>query len=603
MPSIDCMLVKRWIDDCRNHHSYCRDNRASQQMSRRQKFFPDGFRLIDVVEGKLVLRKNPCEYAALSYVWGKAALFNLCTTKRNLLDLCEPSSLYKTYNDHGVSRRLPRTIADAISLCHSVGQRYLWVDSLCILQDDQEEKKRLIHGMDTVYENADLTIVALCGSDADAGLAGITPRPAGTDNCGQPYLFHEGNGTYCVGISRAGLDEHIRSSHWNTRGWTYQEHLLSPRKLYFASGEVFYECRHERLREGYAFEGLSCHSSRPPRLSVQSNHDWHYSNLRSPHETLDRDMDQKVHKASDVQKQDLQFQRIVSLYTTMNLKEPGDILNAITGIYNRFYASTNLHSIGIVGLQGIPIRCFSRALLWFTPKQCRTKRGNISGNKPSTWSWTSLITPVEFSWDRNSNFPSSEKKVRGVINAVSLVEEWWLTFRNEGTVKRMRFRGQGFYDDIQPEEYLLPDEIDVAHFLNSIPMVECGDAASDAGSTPAIPGLLDFRGLYIPVPNAKLRSEWSQKCGREWHLSFRGIRFHDKRLKCAAIALLDSEDFIPDGFVLLLYAWNFMGICVKRVEGYFERVGVCIFTESKMDWERIREKGLLEMYWMRILLL
>jgi hypothetical protein len=159
LPCVDPALVQRWLDNCRNHHDYCRDNRASQLANTTQRFFSDGFRLIDVIDGRLVLQKKPCEYVALSYVWGQAASFNLCTNNENLLDLCQPSSLYKPYNEHGVCRRLPRTIADAMSLCRSIGQRYLWVDSLCIVQDDVEEKRRLIHGMNRVYENANLTLL------------------------------------------------------------------------------------------------------------------------------------------------------------------------------------------------------------------------------------------------------------------------------------------------------------------------------------------------------------------------------------------------------------------------------------------------------------
>ncbi|KAH8755667.1 heterokaryon incompatibility protein-domain-containing protein, partial [Diaporthe sp. PMI_573] len=386
LPCVDLALVQKWLDDCRN---------PSQQANTTQRFFTDGFRLIDVIDGRLILQKKPCEYVALSYVWGQAASFNLCTNNENLLDLCQPSSFYKPYNEHGVCRRLPKTIADAMSLCRSIGQRYLWVDSFCIVQDDVEEKRRLIHGMNRVYENANLTLVALSGVDADAGLAGISPRGRGVDNGDREYLFHETYETCCIGIGRISLIEQIRPSHWNTRGWTYQEQLLSPRKLYFAPGEVFYECNRQQLREGYAFENLSELSVRCGAPWHGSHRDWDPLKDAAPMNTLREMVNPGAQRASYVQGLDVQFQRIVSLYTRRQLKNPGDILHAVTGVYNRFFASSDMHGICINVLQGIPMRCFSRALLWF-PKPSRSKRSDSCGTNPSTWSWIYWITAVDF---------------------------------------------------------------------------------------------------------------------------------------------------------------------------------------------------------------
>lgn len=108
-------------------------------------------------------------YAALSYVWGsvKSIQSYRCTIER----LKKPGSLW-------LSRfQLPVVINDAISLVADIGERYLWVDSLCILQDDGDHKQAAINQMNLIYENALLTIIAAERTDATIGLPGVGCRP------------------------------------------------------------------------------------------------------------------------------------------------------------------------------------------------------------------------------------------------------------------------------------------------------------------------------------------------------------------------------------------------------------------------------------------
>lgn len=587
---IDLALVQNWLNDCLDHDS-CKNNRVAQQDNMAQIFYTSGFRLVDVIEGRLVEKTEPCKYIALSYVWGQAASFGLCTKKENLSTLSQPSSLDRSHTQDGVSKRLPRTIADAISFCRLIGHRYLWVDSLCIVQNDPDEKRRLIHGMNSVYENADLTIIALSGVDADAGLAGISPRGPDTDNCGREHVFHEINGISSIGIGRISLIEQIQCSHWNARGWTYQEQLLSPRKLYFASGEVFYECGCRTLREGYAFETL--------KGSARLGAPWYGRNLSD--DPLDDVQPQNMLKmlgASNPQRLDMEFQKIVSVYTRRNLKEPGDILHAFTGVYNRFYLSSDRDSLGISALQGLPMRCFSRALLWYTPNQCHTRRRDLSGASQSTWSWVSWITPVDFACSMRPSFPTTRTRIFHVAwEPLSLVEEWCLTFQTERIVTKRRFSGREFDGKNISDPYM--ERVTAREFLDMFPRVE--HSVADVLSPPLIPGLLDFVGLYISVPKTAACARWSKGLGREWHLNFEGTEAFGYDLECYAIALFDCEETL-DGFVLLLYDWTILGICVRKEGDYFERVGICMFTSWRRDWETIMQKGLLDIHWKRILL-
>jgi hypothetical protein len=100
-------------------------------------------------------------YVALSYVWGKN---NFPVTL---------NSNKGTFHEEGSLRNiLPLTIAHTIELVQSLGFEYLWVDSLCITQDDLKEKDLLINAMDVIYQSADLTIVAATGTHSQFGLSG-----------------------------------------------------------------------------------------------------------------------------------------------------------------------------------------------------------------------------------------------------------------------------------------------------------------------------------------------------------------------------------------------------------------------------------------------
>lgn len=485
--------------------------------------------------------------------------------KENLSTLCQPSSLDDAHHENGVLRRLPRTIADAILFCRSIGQRYLWVDSLCIVQDDQGEKRRLIHGMNSVYTNANLTLVSLGGFDADAGLAGMRSRGHDGDNCGREHLYHEDHETCSIGISRLSLTEQVQSSYWSTRGWTYQEELLSPRKLYFAPGELFYECRCRKVREGYAFENFSGVSARPGApwygrtLNTDSQKD------AQPENTLDVWPGPETDSLWISQSRDVEFQKIVSVYTRRHLKETDDILHALTGVYNRFYPDSVHHGIGINALQGLPLGSFSRALLWFTPKPCRTKRSDVSTTNPSTWSWTSWVTPVDFACSGSPNFPMTTRKVvHHETSAFSLVEERCLTFQKGDTVTKERFPGRKPWTRVVPFQYWA---MDATEFMNTLPRED--DDGDDVIRASPIPGLLEFRGLYIPFPGPDLSPKWSQQHERQWNLSFEAIEVTDWVLRCIVTALFDCDETTLDGFVLLLYDYNFLGICVRNAGEYF----------------------------------
>jgi len=152
-------LFLRWKELCGSlHGEICGNYYTGRRTSR--------LRFIDVVDRCVVdSPSNDQTYVALSYVWGKANLPRLTASTKE--EYRRTGSL--------TENNLPRVIADALKVTNSLNERYLWVDCLCIMQDDEADKLEFIPQMDSIFGFAAVTIVAACGNDAHTGLAGVTP--------------------------------------------------------------------------------------------------------------------------------------------------------------------------------------------------------------------------------------------------------------------------------------------------------------------------------------------------------------------------------------------------------------------------------------------
>ncbi|MCJ1282044.1 hypothetical protein MMC26_001367 [Xylographa opegraphella] len=154
------------------------------------------------------------------------------TTRSNVAALCKINGLNEDFKD------LPATIIDSMDLVAMIGEKFLWVDSLCIVQDDTQEKHTQIANMDAVYGNAVLTINAAAGQDANAGLPGVHPSSRKVDQLVLEFQY----GQRLVAAQPI-MTDIADSSYWNTRAWTYQERFLSKRSLTFTDSHVFFQCQ------------------------------------------------------------------------------------------------------------------------------------------------------------------------------------------------------------------------------------------------------------------------------------------------------------------------------------------------------------------------
>lgn len=349
---INMWKISRWPVCCdMDHESVCHTLPAWKTLDHLPSLI-----LIDVESWRLVL-VEPVQYVALSYVWGRIPDI-LETTIANFGTLQRPGALASP----SLSSRLPRTVHDAIILTKAMNQRYLWVDRLCIVQDDYENKKAQLDNMASIYTRSYFTIVAADGSDADHGLRGVPGTALSRNYEENMYRFSE----RCTMMQAPIPEEKLDTKDWHTRGWTFQERTLSNRNLIFFHNQVFWECRSSIWVEGIAdiAEGAN-----PLQISKRKGGDRH---------------DLQYFKWPDLH----QYANLVQRYNPRLLSFDSDALyafSAVLQVLSRSFPGGFLH--------GLPEFFFDFALLWVPVfSQKRRKHGFPS------WSWLSHEGDMAFTY-------------------------------------------------------------------------------------------------------------------------------------------------------------------------------------------------------------
>ncbi|KAK4196348.1 heterokaryon incompatibility protein-domain-containing protein [Triangularia verruculosa] len=242
--------IQTWLNTCQRSHTECDSVPLADADTSSITRFPT--RLLDVGTNhdktpfiRLTDRQNAMgPYAALSYCWGPEAT-QLRTLKSNLAEHATGINICT----------MPATLRDAVTATRNLGLRYLWIDALCIIQDDTPDWLREAPQMGLIYQNAHLTIAATGSSSSTGGL--FHPRDTTTN---QPvvelsYQPPGGGGrklrTFFVGPHPPSFDKVVTASVWNSRGWVIQERNLSRRIILFAAGQLFFECiRHSVGEDG-----------------------------------------------------------------------------------------------------------------------------------------------------------------------------------------------------------------------------------------------------------------------------------------------------------------------------------------------------------------
>ncbi|PLB50091.1 HET-domain-containing protein [Aspergillus steynii IBT 23096] len=228
--SVTFEACKTWLVICDKLHPIIRHSGTESKESQ--------LRLIDVEENCVSKVDLPCRYVCLSYVWGGIDQVTLNSTTKYTLE--ERNGL------HSDSICLSKTITDAIIATRKLGIRYIWIDALCIQQDDEQDLSINISNMAAIYGNAVLTVVASTNSDPTQGLPGVSSTPRAKE---ANYAVVQGLLlTVAMHDYRKPLID-LNKTVWNTRAWTFQERHLSQRLLFFTESETVFVCPHSVMFE------------------------------------------------------------------------------------------------------------------------------------------------------------------------------------------------------------------------------------------------------------------------------------------------------------------------------------------------------------------
>ncbi|RSM20711.1 hypothetical protein CDV31_000398 [Fusarium ambrosium] len=359
--------ARKWIDDCDKKHTGCRKTKENILPRRVVQIFQDSGTSCKA----RLYETSPSErgsYACLSHCWGKHQIIR--TTRDNF-----------THHKGEIPWvELSTTFKDAIEFSSHLGIEFIWIDSLCIIQDDTPDWEREAVKMAEYYSNADVTLAATASPDGTVGfypsrLARDEPLDIeGVDKQGRPY--HLVARTHIRHPYEPSRDETFNGGTYEfplmTRGWVHQEHVLSRRFLHFGPRELIWECQSLTTRQ--------CGGT--PARPIVRERTTQLLSVSKPNLDL---KDQMVMLK-------LWYQNLRSI-TSLDLTYIQDRLPVMAGIASQLSKERRGQY-----LAGLWEDSLVSDLCWQTFGDGRERPETLK-NVP-TWSWGSVSGPIAGPWDR-----------------------------------------------------------------------------------------------------------------------------------------------------------------------------------------------------------
>ena len=207
-------LATLWLKDCLENHPKCNDEHSPSELPTRLIHVGDEETHPRLCSGSSLTPRTP--YATLSYCWGTAPALKLTiSTLDHFLHDIDPSTLSRTHRD-------------AVEVVRKLGISYIWIDSLCIVQNSPADWRKESGRMANVYRHATINIAATFATDGDGGC--FAQRDGSLI---QPLILEtKWEGTQNK-LWEWSLDERGYRTHLDSRAWVIQEAMLSTRKLSF----------------------------------------------------------------------------------------------------------------------------------------------------------------------------------------------------------------------------------------------------------------------------------------------------------------------------------------------------------------------------------
>ncbi|KAM7194690.1 Heterokaryon incompatibility protein (HET) domain containing protein [Naviculisporaceae sp. PSN 640] len=380
--STSLLQVASWLHACQQNHS-CKTmpgpmpNRLVQVMGTSGDDIV--LRLCDMAKDK------PIAYAALSYCWGGEQPMK---TLRSNID---------SYRTSGIPfHEQPQTIKDAAKVCLEASIRYLWVDALCIVQDDDDEKEDEIARMPSIYGGAAVTLIVARAASVSDGFLGER-IPDSYEATTLPYRCLGGE-LGSITLVQLGGELESQVAPIDERGWTLQERLLSSRIVEFGSWQTRWICPHTRSDSAdtgsNSGEGFTDGWRRDtPWGSTRKVEALDLTTIRTIKDTVDFYGQPRPSKFKELYKAMEHWASICSSFTQRKLTIPTDRALAISGLAQVFAQHSRDQY-----LAGLWKSCFHSGLLWRVDNNITNSRAIVrpTAYQGPSWSWVSVNGPVSF---------------------------------------------------------------------------------------------------------------------------------------------------------------------------------------------------------------
>ncbi|KAL7954955.1 heterokaryon incompatibility domain-containing protein [Trichoderma compactum] len=376
----------KWVVEklrhCDNNHE-CRQKNSDSSGARPQRILDIGSTDNDQVRLK-IFDANDVEipkYACLSHCWGASKPSS--TTTANFIS-----------HEQGIRwTTLSPLFQDTIKYVRRLGISLLWIDSLCIIQDDKEDWRKEAAKMASVYQNAYLVISASKSSGSGDSLFSEVDQQLKPSVIPIPSLGKES--IVCFRKSLTHMPGYMDQKFAKpsplptfNRGWIFQERLLSSRILHFGPQELSWECLQE--------SACQCTGHYASSVTVDPVHMVHtMAALRvlNPKAVFNQDYWKKLYGTQQVKA----WHMIVEDYTRLHLTFESDIYPAISGIAKRFQSSSGSEYVA-----GLWTKSLIDDLAWHKENTAGDSTKHIEWHqrpkvwRAPTWSWAAVRGHVEF---------------------------------------------------------------------------------------------------------------------------------------------------------------------------------------------------------------
>ncbi|KAL7966585.1 heterokaryon incompatibility domain-containing protein [Trichoderma sp. SZMC 28014] len=379
--------ARGWMDECLANHDECPAHLPTDLPTR----LIEVSRLGDPESARLCeTRGQKGHYCALSYCWGGDQVLKTLRER------------YDRYQKELPYDQLPQTIKDAFQVTRSMGLKYIWIDAFCIIQDSDEDKQAEMAKMMGIYQKTQFTISVASASAATQGFlqtdyhdpsigAFYHPLRVKEDIMGS-VIISEGSSSF------ASVSAHQQPI--NTRGWTLQEALLTPRLLIFTNMHMVWKCQTGYQPDFHA-------TSRDSRERREEDSPWRFWStlcgyLFTPLKELDElaglETPQTGKAFNALGGTYTTWHYILNKYSTRQLTVESDRLPAISAIAQAFAA--HFKTEYYAGLWG---RFLVHDLMW----ENWLSNPNATKSGAPSWSWATM--KGELHYDRgNTDYARAE---------------------------------------------------------------------------------------------------------------------------------------------------------------------------------------------------